>query len=348
MLASAARQIGIRMEKVDANGLLPMRAAPQVYSRAFDFRRFLQKALPAYLIEYPESNPLKRLPKVDLQLPAGVETRWPRADLQSLSRLVAALPLDHGVPATESKGGPEAARQTWRNFLRHKLSCYPEQRNQPEKDGTSGLSPYIHFGHISVHQIFSELIGHEGWHPGRLSASTSGKRTGWWGLTENAEAFLDQLVTWNMCHREPTYNQYTSLPAWAQKTLAEHAGDPRNHIYSLSEFERAATHDPLWNAAQNQLLREGRIHNYLRMLWGKKILEWSATPQAAIEIMIELNDKHALDGRNPNSYSGIFWTLGRYDRAWGPERPVFGKIRFMSSENTARKFRVDGYIRRYS
>ena len=117
--------------------------------------------------------------------------------------------------------------------------------------------------------------------------------------------------------------------------------------YSLKEFESGNTHDPLWNAAQIQLLKEGRIHNYLRMLWGKKILHWSSGPEKALHIMIELNNKYALDGRDPNSYSGIFWVLGRYDRPWGPERPIFGKIRYMSSKNTSRKVRVQNYIKKY-
>jgi deoxyribodipyrimidine photo-lyase len=119
-------------------------------------------------------------------------------------------------------------------------------------------------------------------------------------------------------------------------------------VYDLSTFERGATHDPLWNAAQGQLLREGRIHNYVRMLWGKKILEWSPTPEAALDVMIELNNKYAVDGRDPNSYSGIFWTLGRYDRPWAPEREIFGTVRYMSSENTARKMPVKEYIRRFA
>ena len=138
-------------------------------------------------------------------------------------------------------------------------------------------------------------------------------------------------MTWrelgfNMCSHRDDYDRYESLPAWAQKTLAEHAQDPRDFVYSLADFETAATYDPLWNAAQRQLVSEGRIHNYLRMLWGKKILEWSATPQDALAVMIELNNKYALDGRDPNSYSGIFWVLGRYDRAWGPERPILARF----------------------
>ena len=133
-----------------------------------------------------------------------------------------------------------------------------------------------------------------------------------------------------------------------QKTLEKHLSDPRQYVYSLDEFAEARTHDPLWNAAQTQLLREGRIHNYLRMLWGKKILEWTASPRDALKVMIELNNRYALDGRDPNSYSGIFWCLGRYDRAWGPERPIFGTVRYMSSDNTAKKLHIKAYLRRYS
>ena len=155
-------------------------------------------------------------------------------------------------------------------------------------------------------------------------------------------------MTWrelgyNMSSHRDDYDQYESLPDWVQATLAKHEGDPREQVYSLDEFATAATHDPLWNAAQTQLVREGRIHNYLRMLWGKKILEWSATPRDALATMIELNNRYALDGRNPNSYSGIFWTLGRYDRPWGPERPIFGSVRYMSSDNTRKKLRANDY-----
>ncbi|MEJ2699620.1 MAG: deoxyribodipyrimidine photolyase, partial [Desulfuromonadales bacterium] len=152
----------------------------------------------------------------------------------------------------------------------------------------------------------------------------------------------------NFCAFRDDYDRYESLPDWARQTLDAHAEDPRPTLYSLDEFAAADTHDPLWNAAQGQLLREGRLHNYVRMLWGKKILEWSASPREALAIMVELNNLYALDGRDPNSWSGIFWCLGRYDRPWGPERPIFGKIRYMSSQNTARKVRVKDYIRKYA
>jgi len=172
-------------------------------------------------------------------------------------------------------------------------------------------------------------------------------------MNQHAESFLDQLITWrelgyNASTYQPFFDCYESLPAWAQQTLGKHRSDPRNYLYGLDQFENAETHDPLWNAAQRQLRREGRLQNYLRMLWGKKILEWTLSPQEALNIMIHLNNKYALDGRNPNSYTGIFWILGRYDRPWAPERPVLGRIRYMSSDNTRRKLRLKQYLSRYS
>jgi len=186
-----------------------------------------------------------------------------------------------------------------------------------------------------------------------LSTRVDGKREGWWGMGPAAEAFLDQLVTWrelgfNLCALHPAPHSYEALPAWAGQTLDKHAADPRTPLYSRAQLEAAETHDALWNAAQTELAREGRIHNYLRMLWGKKILEWTSSPREALDVMIDLNNKFALDSRDPNSYTGILWTLGRYDRPWAPERPVFGTIRYMSSANTARKYRVQDYVRHYS
>ena len=194
--------------------------------------------------------------------------------------------------------------------------------------------------------------GARDWTPDQVGEAKPGKRE-WWGLSDSAEAFLDELITWrelgyNMCVREDNYDQFESLPDFARITLKEHADDERDPVYSLEEFEQAKTHDELWNAAQNQLRKTGIIHNYLRMLWGKKILHWSRSPREALDIMIELNNKYALDGRNPNSYSGIFWVLGRYDRAWGPEREIFGKVRYMTSASTRRKYKVDPYIAKWN
>ena len=170
-------------------------------------------------------------------------------------------------------------------------------------------------------------------------------------MSEASEAFIDELITWreigfNYCAREPVPDDYETLPEWARETLAEHEEDPRPYRYSLEEFEEAETHDELWNAAQSELRREGTIHNYLRMLWGKKILEWSDTPREALQTMIHLNNRWAVDGRDPNSYSGIMWTLGRYDRGW-PERAVFGKVRSMTSDSTRRKVSLKKYLEEF-
>jgi deoxyribodipyrimidine photo-lyase len=284
-------------------------------------------------------------------LPEVIEEKWPRADLERIQ--IERIPIDHSVETVNACGGSRAAQKLLFRFIEERLHDYAVLRNKPEKAYTSELSPYLHFGHISSHQVFNEIITLEKWSAAMLSPDTSGKRNGWWGMSQNAEAFLDQLITWrelgyNLCWQSSDYDQFSSLPEWARKTLSEHLNDRREYIYSLQEFEKAETHDVLWNAAQTQLCREGRIHNYLRMLWGKKILEWSRTPEEALQTMIELNNKYALDGRDPNSYSSIFWVLGRYDRPWGPERSIFGKVRYMTSENTARKYQVKNYIRKYS
>jgi deoxyribodipyrimidine photo-lyase len=210
----------------------------------------------------------------------------------------------------------------------------------------------LHFGHISPHEVFQRTASATDWTPEKLD-KPNGKMTGFWNMGGDAEAFIDQLMTWreigfNMCWRERNYDRFESLPGWAQKTLEDHTSDVRPFLYELPQLEAAQTHDPLWNAAQVQLVREGRIHNYLRMLWGKKILHWTKSPREALRVMIELNNKYALDGRDPNSYSGIFWVLGRYDRAWGPERPIFGKIRYMTSESTQNKYHVKQYIKKHS
>ncbi|MFY7970063.1 MAG: deoxyribodipyrimidine photolyase, partial [Pirellulaceae bacterium] len=251
-----------------------------------------------------------------------------------------------------TSGGTTVAKQRLKAFVERKLPKYANDRNEPQQEGSSGLSAHLHFGHISPHEVFLALTEGTGWSP-EVLGKAEGKMEGFWNLSPNADPLLDQLITWreigfNFAARERNYDRYESLPEWAQQTLAEHADDPRPAIYSLEEFTHAKTHDPLWNAAQRQLVREGRIHNYLRMLWGKKILHWTRSPQEALEVMIQLNNQFALDGRDPNSYSGIFWVLGRYDRAWGPERPIFGKIRYMTSESTASKWRVGEYIKKYS
>lgn len=355
MQRAAATDIRSRLEVVDASGLLPLRVGQQAPTRAYLFRRLLQKALPVHLQDRPLPDPLLGLKaKLPSSLPEPVAKRWPRAseallaaDPQELAR----LPIDHEVkPVTAIPGGPLAGRELLLGFLESRLARYSEERNHPDADASSGLSPYLHFGHLGTHEILHELAEHESWTPAKVAGQVTGKALGWWGMSPNAEAFLDQVVTWrelgfHECHFHPdTYDQLESLPAWAQRTLAEHASDPREHVYTLGQLEAGKTHDVLWNAAQSQLVREGRIQNYLRMLWGKKVLEWSKTPKAALAALVELNNKYALDGRDPNSYTGILWCLGKFDRPWAPQRPVYGMVRYMSSDNTKRKLDLEHYL----
>lgn len=355
---AAGRVVPCRFELVDSNGLYPLRATDKVFARAFDFRRQLHKDLAPHLSELPKPAPLQgtRLPSA-AGVVDDVQREWRPVssdDLDDPAGLIASLPIDHHVRPVEGEpGGYIAAGEALDRFLAKRLEVYDELRNQPEEEAASELSGYLHWGHLSAHEVFAAVVEREKWNPGKLAKKPTGAREGWWGMSPTAEAFLDELVTWrevgfNMTSKRLDYDRFESLPDWAQETLQEHAGDDRDHVYTLKDFEQAKTHDELWNAAQRQLVREGRIHNYLRMLWGKKILEWSESPRDALATMIELNNKYALDGRNPNSYSGIFWVLGRYDRAWGPERPVYGKIRYMSSDNTARKVRVKDYVKRYA
>lgn len=355
LVDSAAGKLDVSLQAVDGNGLLPLQLIERDFTSAHSFRRFLHKALPAFIDERPEADPLshRHLPRPELD--PKIPSTWPAADPKALlrGRGLNDLPIDHRIEAVAQSGGCAAARHRLKQFLERDLVHYPSQRNIPDADRTSRLSAYLHFGHLSVHEIFTALTERENWNSGRLSLKPSGRRHGWWGLSLAAEEYLDELVTWrelgfSLCARRQDYAEYDSLPAWARQTLDLHRADSRLYLYNDQQFLRAETHDPLWNAAQRQLLREGRIHGYLRMLWGKKILEWSETPQRAMEVMIALNDRYALDGRDPSSYNGIGWCLGRFDRAWGPERPVFGKIRYMTSRNTARKVAVRDYLERYA
>jgi deoxyribodipyrimidine photo-lyase len=338
MLEAAAAKLDVRLEAVDSNGLLPLAATERVFVSAYQFRRFLQKELKPHLDAFPEPAP--KLPGA-WEPPREIRKRWPRADLDGD---LARFPIDHAVAPAPFKGGREAGLAALRRF-RRKLPRYAEDRDHPDEDATSGLSPYLHFGHVSAHEVVEAVAPRR-----RFPARTDGRKGGW-GVDDPAEAFLDQLVTWrelgyNLAHKRPDGDRYESLPAWARLTLEKHAGDRRDPLYTPGDLEAARTHDALWNAAQGQLVREGRLHTYLRMLWGKKILEWSASPREALATMIHLNNKYAVDGRDPNSTSGIFWCLGRYDRPWGPERPIFGTVRYMSSDAARRKLRLENYLAR--
>jgi deoxyribodipyrimidine photo-lyase len=350
---AAATRVDVRLEAIDSNGLHALSRPGRAFDSALAFRRWLQQNIFEDLVAMPQADPLAVACTPGGTIPGDVASRWPPMnEAQMAARNVAVLPIDHTVPPASIQGGSAAAAMRLSKFVADSIPGYAARRNHPDLQASSGLSPYLHFGHISTHEIFTETARADGWSLDRIESDRRGSRTGFWGMSGDAEAFLDQLITW----RELGYNffayradcdRYESLPDWAQRTLAKHEGDRRPQLYSIEQLEHAETSDILWNAAQVQLIREGVIHNYLRMLWGKRILEWTASPRDALYTMIHLNNKYALDGRDPNSYSGIFWTLGRYDRPWGPERSIFGTVRYMSSANTMRKLKLRRYLARY-
>jgi deoxyribodipyrimidine photo-lyase len=212
---------------------------------------------------------------------------------------------------------------------------YAHTRNRPELDGTSGLSAYLHFGHLGPHTVALAVRDADAPRPVR-------------------DAFLEQLIVRrelaiNFVRFNPNYDRLEAAEDWALRTLKNHARDRRAYRYSPAQLERAETHDPLWNAAQVQMVTTGWMHGYLRMYWAKKILEWSATPAGAYETAVHLNDKYELDGRDPNGYAGIAWAIaGKHDRAWGPVRPIYGTVRYMSLASTSRKFDSRAYIARWT
>ena len=358
MLRAAAQQVECRFEAVDGNGLLPLRTVERDFTRAHSFRAYLQKELPKYLEDLPTADPLARYDLGSASIPRAVSKQWPAATAATLrepDRVVTTLPIDREPgPVVSCPGGEAAGARRLERFVQDRLVNYGSARNHPDdEDSNSGLSPYLHFGHVGAHQVFHALCRHEKWSPISLGPPQGGSKAGFWGMSEAGESFIEQFVTWRelgyvMTHRDPNFRRFESLPAWAHKTMNEHAKDPRPSLYSMAQLENADTHDPLWNAAQRQLRVEGRIHNYLRMLWGKKIYEWSQSGEEAFERLIALNDRWALDGRDPNTLSSIGWVLGRFDRAWGPERPIFGKLRYMSSDRARRKLRLNGYLQRWS
>ncbi|MEM9588101.1 MAG: deoxyribodipyrimidine photolyase [Planctomycetota bacterium] len=356
MIRTVKDRIPARLELVDSNGVIPLRMPNRDFTVAHSFRRWMQKNILDLLLKFPEADPLagEPLPKLR-RLPASVTDRWQPADLDHLLTPggLGRIPIDHDVTiCPETPGGSAEAESRLERFLSSRLEHYGDLRNHPDEHATTELSPHLHFGHIAAHEIVQRLLDHESWTPDQASAP-NGKNHSFWNTSGPAEAFLDQILTWreigfNEAFRHPdTYDKLSSLPQWAQNSLRETAGDPRPYLYSLDQLEHAETHDDLWNAAQREIVQTGMMHNYMRMLWGKKILQWTESPQQALDFMIHLNNKYGLDGRDPNSYCGILWVLGRTDRAWGPKRPVYGAVRYMTSESAQTKLKLKKYLRRF-
>ncbi len=326
-LARIAAEVDVTAIAVDGCGVVPLAEFPKREYAARTLRPKIHRLLPYYLVPGREAEPRRNGTRLD---PGVRDEDW----RESVSTKVASCAVDRTVfPVSgHCPGGREAALAGLGRFLDRGLDRYDAKSNDPGLAVTSGLSPYLHFGMISAREV-------------ALTVRDARPRA-----DRNVAAFLEQLIVrrelaFNFCAREPRYNALEALPDWARKTLAEHDDDEREYVYSLREFEEARTHDPLWNACQDEIRLTGTMHNYVRMLWGKKILEWSKGHAEALRIMTHLNDKYGLDGRDPNSYTSFLWCFGLHDRAWG-ERPVYGKIRSMSSDATRRKVDAASYLER--
>ena len=352
LVTAAAKVSAVRVEAVDSNGLIPLAAHGRAFTSARSFRAFVQRELRSHLREFPEEQPLKSLPRRTARVDAGIVKRWPAASkLLERKATLEHLPIDHDVPPAAASGGERTARLRLARFVTSQLGRYAAEHHDPDSDCTSRLSPYLHFGHISAHEVFSAVMTAERWTTRRLAARGGGARDGWWGVSENANVFLDQLTVWrelafNGCEWVPDYTAYESLPEWARVTIEAHSSE-RRLVYDFDTLDAASTADAVWNAAQRQLKAEGWFHGYLRMLWGKKLFEWAPDAPTALTWMEALMNRYSLDGRDPVSYASYGWVLGRYDRPW-PRRPIFGTLRYMSSESTRRKLRMKHFLARYS
>jgi deoxyribodipyrimidine photo-lyase len=315
----AASRLACRMLEVESDVSVPLREASskEEYSAA-TIRPRIKRRLEEFL------RPLERTEVVKDSLGFSEAS----LDLSDLEKIEDSLALDRRIPpVAHYTGGSSKAAALLEDFAARKLDAYGDQSRDPTMDGLSNLSPYLHFGQIS---------------PLKIALRIKRRRS------PGEEPFLEELIirrelSMNFVAFNPHHDRLSCLPSWASATLEEHRQDPREYIYDREEFESAATHDPYWNAAQKEMVLTGKMHGYMRMYWGKKILEWSRTPGEAYETALYLNNRYELDGRDPNGFTGVAWCFGKHDRAW-TERPVFGKVRYMNAKGLRRKFDADAYV----
>ena len=314
--------IRIPFTEVDAHNIIPCRVVSKKQEwAAYTLRPKIHKFLNSYLVSFPR---LKKHP-------------WPwsgKTAAVDWDRIREELRVNRSIGEVSwINPGEDGARKILRTFIKDRLASYGKKGKEPGSNVQSDLSPYLHFGQLSSARIALEI-----------------RATGRKG--EAVDGFLEELIVRreladNFCFYNPDYDSVKGFPDWSSKTLHLHRPDPRPYVYRFEEFENAATHDPLWNAAQVEMAEKGKMHGYLRMYWAKKILEWSESPEVAMDTAIRLNDRYELDGRDPNGYTGIAWSIGGvHDRAWG-ERPVFGKVRYMGDKGVRAKFDVKDYIEKW-
>jgi len=317
----AANQMDCPLIQVEGDVIVPVEetSSKEEYAAA-TIRSKIHKKLGHFLVSLKENVPAAESLSLDFD----------SFDFRDVDKTISKLHIDRTVQRVSSfQGGTKEARNHLEVFLEGKLDQFPELRNDPTLDYLSHMSPYLHFGQISP--LFIALKALETKSPG-------------------TEAFLEELIvrrelSVNFVFYNETYDSFEAVPKWAKKTLRDHQKDNRPYTYTLKELESAETHDPYWNAAQKEMVVKGKMHGYMRMYWGKKIIEWSKTPEEAFRAALYLNNKYELDGRDPNGFTGVAWCFGKHDRPWG-ERPIFGKVRYMNDKGLKRKFDADGYVKR--
>ncbi len=311
--------------QVETDVVVPVEEAcpKEAYSAAV-LRPKINGQLRKYLAPLSETQVKHTLRRLDF---AGLDLK------KSIPAIQSSLSIDRTVPPVNHfRGGTAEAKRLLGDFISHKLKDYGELRSDPSLDCVSHMSPYLHFGQISPLYIALQVQG-----AGRIPSKTR-------------ESYLEELIVrrelaMNFAHYNPVYDSFRAIPDWAKRTLKGHQKDKREYVYSQEELEEARTHDPYWNAAQKEMVITGKMHNYMRMYWGKKILEWCASPEEAFRIAVYLNNKYELDGRDPNSFTGVAWCFGKHDRPWG-ERKIFGQVRYMNDAGLRRKFKVDDYVKK--
>ena len=319
-----AKKAAIAIHAVDSNGMIPMSKFDKEEYAAYTIRPKINKLLDRYLVPFPSET-------VEVSS-VGLEIDCPETSVTvaAIRNLVAECDIDHTVaPSAVYRGGTANGRKRLSRFVSDILCNYDTARSKPERDGSSRLSSYLHFGFLSTLEIAFAVRDAD-------------------APQESIDAYLEELIvrrelSFNMTRHNAHYDSLRALPAWVQKTMREHADDKRQFTYSLDQLEAGETHDELWNAAQREMAATGEMHNYVRMLWGKNVIAWSPTYEIAFESLVHLNNKYCLDGRDPNSYAGILWCFGKHDRPW-MEREVFGQIRYMTSGSTGKKFDSKKYI----
>jgi deoxyribodipyrimidine photo-lyase len=315
----AARRLSCPLVRVESDVVVPVEVvSPKEEYAAATIRSKINTRLEQYLI------PLKaeRVRKDSLGLDKGA------FDVEDTAAAVSSLKIDRSVDrACGFRGGTREAVKRLRRFIRSDLGRFDELRNDPTQDCLSGMSPYLHFGQISPLYIALKI--------------KAARKTGTAAYLE--ELLVRRELSMNFVYYNPGYDSFKAVPEWARKSLAKHKSDKRPYLYTRRQLERAETHDPYWNAAQDEMRITGKMHGYMRMYWGKKIIEWTGTPHYAFKTALYLNNKYELDGRDPNGFTGVAWCFGKHDRPWG-ERPVFGQVRYMNDKGLRRKFDADGYV----